>query len=63
LEKRDIDGLIMARVDVLSVDWVARAFPKEGFVGSGYLWGMRFWLLSAYRKVVGYIVPPIIEEA
>jgi uncharacterized protein (DUF362 family) len=95
-------GLIMAGVDVVSVDWVAsqimgykpsgirflklamrekvgdlnglvivgqnihefaKLFPKEGFVASRYLWGMQFWLLSAYRKVVGDIVPPILEEA
>lgn len=95
-------GLIMAGVDVVSVDWTAsqimgyrpsgikflklavkeklgdpngivitgenlsefaRAFPKEGFVASRYLWGIQFWLLNTYRKVVGDIIPPILEEA
>jgi len=41
----------------------AKAFPKEGFVVSKYLWGIQFWLLNAYRKVTGDVVPPILEEA
>jgi hypothetical protein len=41
----------------------ARIFPKEGFVASRYLWGIQFWLLNAYRKVTGDIVPPVLEEA
>lgn len=95
-------GLIMASVDVVSIDWAAsqimgynpsrvkflklalkeklgdphgiviagenlsdfaRVFPKEGFVASRYLWAVQFWLLNAYRKVVGDIIPPILEEA
>ena len=95
-------GLIMASVDIVSVDWAAsqimgykpsrikfltlavkeklgdpkglmiagenlsdfaRVFPKEGFVASRYLWGIQFWLLNAYRRVVGDIIPPILEES
>jgi len=41
----------------------ASVFPKEGFVVSKYLWGIQFWLLNAYRKVTGDVVPPILEEA
>jgi hypothetical protein len=40
-----------------------KVFPKEGFVVSKYLWGIQFWLLNAYRKVTGDVVPPILEEA
>lgn len=41
----------------------AKSFPKEGFAASKYLLGIQFRLLHAYRKVVGDIIPPIIEEA
>jgi uncharacterized protein (DUF362 family) len=41
----------------------AKIFPKEGFVASKYLWSVQFWLLSAYRKVTGDIIPPVIEGA
>lgn len=39
----------------------ANAFPKEGFVASKYLWSIQFWMLNAYRKVTGDIIPPVIE--
>jgi len=39
----------------------ARDFPKEGFVASKYLWGVQFWLLNAYRRVTGDVIPPAIE--
>lgn len=42
---------------------VAKVFPKEGFIASKYLWGIQFWLLSAYRRISGDIIPPVIEEA
>jgi len=41
----------------------AKVFPKEGFVVSRYLWSIQFWLLNAYRKVTGDVVPPILEDA
>jgi len=41
----------------------AKVFPKEGFVVSRHLWSIQFWLLNAYRKVTGDIVPPILEDA
>jgi len=46
-----------------SVQEVAKAFPKEKLVASRYLWGIQFWLLSAYRRITGDIIPPVIEEA
>jgi len=42
---------------------IAKLFPKEGFVASKYVWGIQFWLLSAYRRLTGDIIPPVIEEA
>ena len=46
-----------------SVQEVAKAFPKKKLVASRYLWGIQFWLLSAYRRITGDIIPPVIEEA
>jgi uncharacterized protein (DUF362 family) len=40
----------------------ARIFPKEGFVATKYLWSVQFWLLNAYRKLTGDILPPILDE-
>jgi len=40
----------------------AKAFPKEGFAATRYLWGIQFSLLNAYRRVSGDIIPPILEE-
>ena len=41
----------------------AKVFPREGFVASRYLWGIQFWLLNAYRKVTGDIIPPVLEDS
>jgi uncharacterized protein (DUF362 family) len=41
----------------------AKIFPKEGFVASKYLWSVQFWLLNAYRRVTGDVIPPVIEGA
>jgi len=40
----------------------AKAFPKEGFVASRHLWSAQFWLLNAYRKFTGDILPPVLDE-
>jgi uncharacterized protein (DUF362 family) len=40
-----------------------KAFPKGNFASSKYWWGIQFWLLDAYRKIVGDVIPPAIEEA
>lgn len=39
-----------------------KIFPIEGFVATKYLWGIQFWLLKAYHKLSGDIIPPILEE-
>jgi uncharacterized protein (DUF362 family) len=41
----------------------AKVFPKAGFTSSNYWWGLQFWLLKAYHKLSGDIIPPVIEEA
>jgi len=95
-------NLIMASVDVFSVDWVAsqimgyrpssvkflkialkeklgnpngittrgenveefkKIFPKPNFTSSNYWWGIQFWLLKAYHRIVGDVIPPALEEA
>ena len=45
-----------------SVSDFARVFPKAGFSSSNYWWGLQFWLLKAYHKLSGDIIPPVIEE-
>jgi len=45
-----------------SVSDFAKVFPKERFITSKRLWGTMFWSLRAYNKIVGDIVPPILED-
>jgi len=45
-----------------SVSDFAKIFPREGFLGSKRLWSTMFWLLKAYRKIVGDVVPPVLDE-
>jgi len=40
-----------------------KAFPKLGFTSSNLGWRLQFWLLRAYRKISGDIIPPVLEEA
>jgi len=40
-----------------------RAFPKENFTSSKYWWNIQFWLIKIYRKIVGDVIPPFLEEA
>jgi uncharacterized protein (DUF362 family) len=46
-----------------SVEEFADTFPKEGFAATRRLWKIQFWLLKAYRRLSGDIIPPILEEA
>lgn len=39
-----------------------RLFPKERFVSANSLWGIQFWLLKVYKRIVGDIIPPVFEE-
>jgi uncharacterized protein (DUF362 family) len=56
----DPKGVVIVGEDAKEL---AKVFPKEGLVPSRYLWNIQFWLLSAYRKVSGDVIPPILEEA
>jgi uncharacterized protein (DUF362 family) len=40
----------------------AKLFPRDGLVSISSLWGFQFWLLKAYKKIVGDIIPPVFEE-
>jgi len=40
----------------------AKVFPKEGFAATRYLWDAQFWLLNAYRRATGDILPPVLDE-
>ena len=40
-----------------------KIFPRANLTSSNYSWGIQFWLLNAYRKIVGDVIPPFLEEA
>jgi uncharacterized protein (DUF362 family) len=40
----------------------AKIFPKEGIISTGFLWAVQFWLLKTYQRLVGDVIPPILEE-
>jgi uncharacterized protein (DUF362 family) len=46
-----------------SITEFEKIFPKENFTSSKYWWGIQFWLLKAYHKIVGDVIPPALEEA
>lgn len=39
-----------------------KSFPKPSSISTKYAWSMMFWLLKAYTKVSGDVVPPVLEE-
>jgi len=45
-----------------SIEEFRRVFPKPGFSSSNGSWKIMFWLLKAYRKTTGDIIPPVLEE-
>jgi uncharacterized protein (DUF362 family) len=54
----DPNGVVIAGEDIKEF---AKVFPKEGFVSSEHFWGIQFWLLNAYYKITGDIIPPMLE--
>ena len=44
-----------------TIDTFKKIFPNEGFISTKYLWGAQLGLLNLYTKIVGDIIPPIIE--
>jgi len=55
----DPKGIVTRGEDVAEF---AKLFPKEGLVSTSSLWRIQFWLLKAYKKVVGDVIPPVFEE-
>ncbi len=45
-----------------SVIGFKKIFPKEKFFSSKLSWGVQFWLLDSYRRIVKDVVPPTLEE-
>jgi len=43
------------------IDTFSKIFPSEGRISTKYLLGIQFWLLNLYSRIVGDILPPIIE--
>jgi uncharacterized protein (DUF362 family) len=46
-----------------NIEEFKRIFPKANFTSSNYWWSIQFWLMSTYRKIVGDVIPPFLEEA
>jgi uncharacterized protein (DUF362 family) len=44
------------------VEEFRKLFPKPSFSSSGGSWKLMFWLLKAYRKTSGDIIPPVLQE-
>jgi uncharacterized protein (DUF362 family) len=40
-----------------------KIFPRPGLTSSNQMWSLQSWLLKAYRKMSGDIIPPGLEEA
>lgn len=46
-----------------NVSDIQKVFPKANFTSSDYWWNIQFWLLKAYKNMVGDVIPPFLEEA
>jgi uncharacterized protein (DUF362 family) len=40
----------------------AKNFPREGLISTGLLWDAQFKLLRTYQRIVGDVIPPVLEE-
>jgi len=41
---------------------LSRIFPKMSFFSSELLWNIQFRLLNCYSKIVGDVIPPLLEK-
>ena len=55
----DPEGVITRGAEIAEF---AKLFPKEGLLSTGFLWSLQFQLLKTYKKIVGDIIPPVLEE-
>ena len=44
-----------------TIDTFKKIFPSEGRIPTQYLMGIQIWLLKLYLRIVGDIMPPILE--
>lgn len=56
----NLDGITTSGESVAEFQ---KIFPKESFIYSRWLLGIEFWLLKAYQKIVGDVIPPALEDA
>jgi hypothetical protein len=40
----------------------AKIFPKEGVISTDFILPLQFWLLKTYQRLVGDVIPPMLEE-
>ncbi len=38
-----------------------KKFPKEGLFHGNWVWGIQFWLLKLYKRIVTDVIPPLLE--
>jgi uncharacterized protein (DUF362 family) len=54
-----LEGITTKGVDISDFREI---FPKAKFTDSDYWWNLQFWLVKAYRRVSGDVVPPFLDE-
>ena len=54
------DGVTTRGQDILEFQ---KIFPKENFASSRFCWKIQFWMLKMYKKIVGDVLPPALEDA
>lgn len=55
----DLKGIVTRGEDVAEF---AKLFPREGVVSTDFLWRIQFWLLKTYKRIVGDVIPPVLDE-
>ena len=55
----DPKGIVTRGEDVAEF---AKLFPREGLVSTDFLWRIQFWLLKTYKRIVGDVIPPVLDE-
>jgi len=55
----DPKGIVTCGEDVAEF---AKLFPREGLVSTDFLWRIQFWMLKTYKRIVGDVIPPVLNE-
>jgi uncharacterized protein (DUF362 family) len=45
-----------------SIEDIAKVFPKNGIISTSLLWNIQFKALKVYKRIVGDVIPPLLEE-